>query len=91
MEGCLTPDEASKFIKAAESIGFQHQGSRGAAYGEVSSVENTNSLRPRLYILELKKLLFYISCRHLETMIALLYKAQSLQIIYGLKQVYDRF
>ncbi|KAL4539192.1 hypothetical protein Ndes2526B_g02548 [Nannochloris sp. 'desiccata'] len=34
MEGCLTPDEASKFIKAAESIGFQHQGSRGAAYGE---------------------------------------------------------
>lgn len=39
MEGCLTTDEASKFISSAEQIGFQHQGIRGAAYGEVSSLE----------------------------------------------------
>lgn len=30
----LSVDEAEIFVKASESIGFQHQGSRGAAYGE---------------------------------------------------------
>eukprot|EP00887_Chlorella_sp_A99_P002839 scaffold6.g2839.t1 len=30
----LTTTEASAFVAAAEAIGFQHQGSRGAAYGE---------------------------------------------------------
>lgn len=34
MEGCLSEQEARRFIDAAESIGFQHQGSRGAAFGE---------------------------------------------------------
>ena len=34
VEGCLTPDEARRFVETAESIGFKHQGSRGAAYGE---------------------------------------------------------
>jgi len=54
MEGCLTQDEASKFINIAESIGFQHQGSRGAAYGEVSSVKIPSlEPTPRLLILNL--------------------------------------
>ena len=52
MEGCLSLEEAQKFISNAESIGFQHQGSRGAAYGEVrinfcltSSAENAGQPR----------------------------------------------
>lgn len=32
--GVLTVQEAQRFIDAAESLGFQHQSSRGAAYGE---------------------------------------------------------
>jgi hypothetical protein len=32
--GVLTPHEAQQFIDAAEGLGFEHQGSRGAAYGE---------------------------------------------------------
>lgn len=44
VEGCLTPQEAQRFIETAESIGFQHQGSRGAAYGEASiRVKKTSS------------------------------------------------
>jgi len=33
--GCLTRQEAEKFVAAAESAGFQHSTSRGPAYGEV--------------------------------------------------------
>lgn len=33
--GCLTTKEAEQFIAAAEAVGFQHQSSRGPAYGEV--------------------------------------------------------
>lgn len=32
--GVLTPQEAQKFIDAAEGQGFEHQGSRGPAFGE---------------------------------------------------------
>lgn len=32
--GCLTKEEAAKFVAAAEGIGFQHSTSRGPAYGE---------------------------------------------------------
>ena len=32
--GCLTQGEADKLVAAAEAVGFQHQGSRGAAFGE---------------------------------------------------------
>ncbi|KAF6261049.1 oxidoreductase [Scenedesmus sp. NREL 46B-D3] len=32
--GVLTPHEAQQCIDAAEGLGFEHQGSRGAAYGE---------------------------------------------------------
>jgi hypothetical protein len=32
--GVLTVAEAQRFIDAAESAGFEHQGSRGPAYGE---------------------------------------------------------
>jgi hypothetical protein len=32
--GVLSLAESQAFIDAAERIGFQHQGSRGAAYGE---------------------------------------------------------
>ncbi|WIA33534.1 hypothetical protein OEZ86_006658 [Tetradesmus obliquus] len=32
--GVLSPQEAQQFIDAAEGLGFEHQGSRGAAYGE---------------------------------------------------------
>lgn len=34
--GCLTESESRRFIETAERLGFQHQGSRGAAYGEVT-------------------------------------------------------
>ena len=34
MPGCLTEAEADQLIAAAEAIGFQHQSSRGPAYGE---------------------------------------------------------
>ncbi|KAL3342001.1 hypothetical protein AABB24_026160 [Solanum stoloniferum] len=34
VENFLTPAESKAFVKAAESIGFVHQGSRGPAYGE---------------------------------------------------------
>ena len=34
VRGCLTEAEARRFVETAESMGFQHQGSRGAAYGE---------------------------------------------------------
>lgn len=33
-ENSLSPTEAENFIATAERIGFQHQGSRGAAFGE---------------------------------------------------------
>lgn len=32
--GCLTQEEAAKFVTVAESVGFQHSTSRGPAYGE---------------------------------------------------------
>jgi hypothetical protein len=57
----LTPDEASKFINTAESIGFKHQGSRGAQYGEayrdndrisIESVELAEQLYSRTGIKE---------------------------------------
>jgi hypothetical protein len=32
--GVLSLHEAQQFIDAAEGLGFEHQGSRGAAYGE---------------------------------------------------------
>lgn len=34
VENFFTPAESKAFVKAAESIGFVHQGSRGPAYGE---------------------------------------------------------
>ena len=34
LRGALTPEEAAAFVAVAERIGFQPQGSRGAAYGE---------------------------------------------------------
>lgn len=34
VRGCLTESEARRFVETAESLGFQHQGSRGPAYGE---------------------------------------------------------
>lgn len=34
LENSLSPTEAENFIVAAERVGFQHQGSRGAAFGE---------------------------------------------------------
>ena len=36
VQSCLSVAEAGRFVETAESIGFQHQSSRGAAYGEVS-------------------------------------------------------
>lgn len=35
VRGCLTEAEARRWVETAESMGFQHQGSRGPAYGEV--------------------------------------------------------
>jgi hypothetical protein len=32
--GCLTDEEATKVVAAAESVGFKHSTSRGPAYGE---------------------------------------------------------
>lgn len=32
----LTPKEAAGYVSYAEGLGFSHQGSRGAAYGEVN-------------------------------------------------------
>ena len=43
VEGVLTTAEAAKLAAAAEALGFQAQGSRGASHGEVSKVLN-NSL-----------------------------------------------
>jgi len=34
LENSLSPTEAENFIVAAEQVGFQHQGSRGATFGE---------------------------------------------------------
>jgi len=34
MEGLLTPEESKRYIEWAEGMGFEHQGSRGAAFGE---------------------------------------------------------
>ena len=36
VQGCLSVAEAARFVETAARIGFQHQSSRGAAYGEVS-------------------------------------------------------
>lgn len=38
VQGVLTPSEASRLIQAAETRGFEHQGSRGAAFGEVQAL-----------------------------------------------------
>ena len=35
MDGVLSDVEASRFIETAERLGLEHQGSRGAAHGEV--------------------------------------------------------
>ena len=35
VDGVLTAQEAQRLIQAAESRGFEHQGSRGPAFGEV--------------------------------------------------------
>eukprot|EP00891_Asterochloris_glomerata_P004369 jgi/Astpho2/4369/Aster-08066 len=34
VQGCLSVAEAARFVETAARIGFQHQSSRGAAYGE---------------------------------------------------------
>ena len=36
VEGVLTVAESQRFIDTAESIGFEHQSSRGPAFGEVT-------------------------------------------------------
>ena len=36
VDGVLTTAEAARFVETAERNGFEHQGSRGAAFGEVS-------------------------------------------------------
>ena len=37
MDGVLTEAEAARFVETAERIGLEHQGSRGAAFGEVGN------------------------------------------------------
>ena len=46
VQSCLSVAEAGRFVETAESIGFQHQSSRGAAYVEVS-MHSSDHRQPR--------------------------------------------
>lgn len=56
VEGVLTLEEAQRIVEAAEAIGFEHQSSRGPAFGEVCSpVNNADQLErnpsmPRVFM-----------------------------------------
>ena len=40
VDGVLTEAEAARFVETAERNGFEHQGSRGAAFGEVKDTSD---------------------------------------------------
>ncbi|BDA40651.1 hypothetical protein COCOBI_01-3040 [Coccomyxa sp. Obi] len=49
LDGVLTADEAQRLIEAAESRGFEHQGSRGPAFGEAVRDNGRISLDDKEY------------------------------------------
>ncbi len=51
VEGVLTPEEAQRIVDAAELRGFENQGSRGPAFGEVHVA---NALSARLTVPKLE-------------------------------------